>query len=384
MKLKELITIILVIFVMFGMGIKAIQIANETADITACQENMRLIVEGVQLYENARGYLPPSRTQNNHPAWNLLILPYLGYMPVHNVLVQSHLYDTDYQGVLENNGSVPVNPYDIGDKNSIGAVSTFSGNPKAWYRFTCQTSGNPIDAVTKNDGDGIVWENIHKALAEVTEFRNPNRQPSATIKKVTADTIYTNSFTNLKFDSDLYEQSCMRGAVSDYATAFSKRSLVLNTYKIDKNGEFIDVTKSENMNKSTTYVIGEKFIPPFALINDTPIANMWNGGLHRTHATINAFNSSMRYINLDIQEDEKSPIATANTILGDSTNLTGDGKIRYPRNFQSGEFLWGSNHPETLNIGFLDGSVKPVSKNIDPDMFNNSWIPQPKTINFVD
>jgi hypothetical protein len=403
MKLNELITLTLLFFVMFAIGIKAIQSANEAADVMTCQENMRILVGGVQKYEETQGFLPPARTQNNHPAWNLRILPYIGHENVHNLLVQSHLYDKDYQGVLSDTGAIPVDPYDIGDKNSVGAASTFSGNPKTWYRFMVATSGNPTDAVTKNDGDGIVWANIHNALAGVTEFRNPSRQPQAIQKKVTADTIYSNSFTNLKFDSDLYEQSCMRGIVSDFAAAYSNRPLVLNTYKIDKDGNFTDVTKSEGVNKSTAFVIGEKYIPNFALANDTPISNMWNGGLHRTHATINAFNGSLRYINLNVIPDpipanapkfdkdgvplvtEKHPVAVTNTeVENELSFLIGNGNIRYPSNFQTGEYLWGSNHPDTLSVGTLDGAVKSVSKSIDANIFNRGWIPTPAVSIFVD
>jgi hypothetical protein len=403
MRKTEIIVLTFVAFVMFAIGVKGVQFANENADKLACAAKVKALLEGVQKYEETQGYLPPARTQNNHTAWNLRILPYIGHENVHNLLVQAHLYDKDYQGVLSDTGATPIDPYDIGDKNSVGAASTFSGNPKTWYRFTVATSGNPIDAVTKNDGDGIVWANIHNALAGVTEFRNPSRQPQAIQKKITADKIYSNSFTNLKFDSDLYEQSCMRGVVSDFAVAFSNRPLVLNTYKIDQEGNFTDVTKSEGVNKSTAFVIGEKYVPNFALTNDTPISNMWNGGLHRTHATINAFNSSLRYINLDVIPDlilanapkfdkngvplitEKHPIAVTNTeVENELSFLIGNGNIRYSSNFQTGEYLWGSNHPDTLSVGTLDGSVKSVSKNIDSNIFNRSWIPTPATSIFVD
>jgi hypothetical protein len=403
MRKTEIIILTFIAFVMFSLGVKAVQFANENADKAACIAKVKALLEGVQKYEETQGYLPPARTQNNHPAWNLRILPYIGHENVHNLLVQSHLYDKDYQGVLSDSGATPIDPYDIGDKNSVGAASTFSGNPKTWYRFTVATSGNPIDAVTKNDGDGIVWTNIHNALAGVTEFRNPSRQPQAVQKKITADKIYSNSFTNLKFDSDLYEQSCMRGIISDFAVAFSNRPLVLNTYKIDNEGNFTDVTKSEGINKSTAFVIGEKYIPNFALANDTPINNMWNGGLHRTHAVINAFNSSLRYINLDVIPDpipanapkfdkngvplitEKHPIAVTNSeVENELSFLIGNGNIRYPANFQTGEYLWGSNHPNILSVGTLDGSVKSVSKNIDSNIFNRSWIPTPATSIFVD
>jgi hypothetical protein len=401
-RLVDLIAVTIVFVVLSAIGVKAVQTANEAADVMACKANIAKLLQGIQTYENTVGYLPPARTQNNHPGWNLRILPYIGYENVHNILVQSHLYDKDYQGILTDAGATPIDPYNIGDKNAVGAVSTFSGNPKTWYRFTCQTSGNPMDAVTKNDGDGINWQNIHTALAGVSEYRNPGRQPNVTIKKVTADAVYTNTFTNLKFDNDQYEQSCVRGAISDFATAFSKVPTALMNYSIDKDGAFTNVTKSNVLDAGNIYVIAEKHIPAFALIGDTPISNMWNGGLHRTHLTINAFNSSLRYVNLDtIPENtanlpafdkngvpivtEKHPIAKTNIeVENELSFLIGNSVIRYPSNFQTGEYLWGSNHPNILNVGILDGSVREVNKDIDTNIFNNSWRQQPKKTVFVD
>ncbi|MDR0336090.1 MAG: DUF1559 domain-containing protein [Planctomycetaceae bacterium] len=404
MKLIELVTITIVMFVLFAFGVKAVQHANENATQMTCQHNIAQVVYGNLNYEDVYGYLPPARTVNNHPSYLLHILPYVnGHLGEYNLLKENHLFDKDFQGVLTDANATPVDPYNIGDRNTVGVTSIFSGNPKTWYRFTMQTSGNPIDAVTKNDGEGINWSKIHAALANVPEYRCPNRQSQPLIKKVTADTIYSNSFQNLKFDSDLYEQSCMRGVVSDYAVAYSKRPLVLDTYKYDKDGNFANITKSEGINKSTTFFVGEKYIPNFALTNDTPISNMWNGGLHRTHATINAFNSSMRYINLDtipetIPENtpkfdkngvpivtEKHPIAVKNNeVESELSFLIGNGNIRYPSNFQTGEYLWGSVHPETLSVGMLDGSVKKISKNIDANIFNKGWIPKPAATVFID
>jgi hypothetical protein len=401
MKLTDLIIVIVIGFLLFSLGVKAIQSANEEADRLLCIVNMKKLAAGIREYEDKTGYLPPAKTANNHPAWNLRILPYMGYTAVHELLTRYHLYDRDYQGVLGDTTSVPVNPYDIGDRNSIGAISTFSGNPKTWYRFTCQTSGTVSDAFTQNDGDGIVWSEINRALSQIPEYRNPSRQPVAVVKKVTGDLIYTNSFTNLKFNNDQYEQSCMRGAVSDFATAFAKFPTALMSYAIDKDGAFTDVTRSIVMDTSNIYVLAEKHVPAFALIGDTPIANMWNGGLHRTHAAINAFNGSLRYVNLDpiptalsagttdkngvLIVTEKHPIAvTNNEVENELSFLIGNSVIRYPSNFQTGEYLWGSTHPSTLNVGTLDGGVKPVNKDINADIFNNSWRQSPKKQIFVD
>jgi hypothetical protein len=111
----------------------------------------------------------------------------------------------------------------------------------------------------------------------------------------------------------------------------------------------------------------------------------------------------LRWINLDVIPDpipvnapkfdkngvplvtEKHPIAVSNSeVENELSFLIGNGNIRYPSNFQTGEYLWGSNHPNTLNVGTLDGSVKSVSKNIDANIFNRSWIPTPATTIFVD
>jgi hypothetical protein len=110
----------------------------------------------------------------------------------------------------------------------------------------------------------------------------------------------------------------------------------------------------------------------------------------------------LRYVNLDtIPENvtnvpkfdkdgvpivlEKHPIAITNTeVENEKSFLIGNGNIRYPSNFQTGEYLWGSNHPETLNVGTLDGSVKSVSKTVDAGIFNRGWIPTPATTIFID
>jgi hypothetical protein len=82
---------------------------------------------------------------------------------------------------------------------------------------------------------------------------------------------------------------------------------------------------------------------------------------------------------------EKQPISiTNNEVENEFSFLIGNGVIRYPSNFQTGEYLWGSNHPTTLNVGILDGSVKAVNKTIEADIFNHSWRQQAKKVIFVD
>jgi len=377
MKLRELITLGCVCAVLLGMTAKALQIGTEEARKAQCVQNMAKQAAGVIAYNDAVGYLPPLATVNNHPGWNLQILPYIEHQAVHNVLLKNRLYDKDYQGILLR-GVIPVNPYDIGDTNIAGSRSTFSGAHRDWYRFTTATSGTIIDAFTQNDGDGIVWEDVNNALAGVSEYRCPTRQPSQRIKKITADKVYSNSLTTARFNNNLYEQSCMRGAVGDYAAGIwykgaSVQETFFSVYASGEDGEFIK-TKSYNAgNSSFRWMFGEKYIPQFAIEGDTPIANMWNGGVHRTYIEPNnripALNSSFRAVG-----ESNTPIAvTGDEVESEVDFLTGNGIIRFPETFETGDYLWGSTHPSIFNMARGDGSVQTVNAAISPLIFNNGW-----------
>ena len=392
-RFVDLITLCFVTGVLLALTVKAVQSATEDARLTQCVKNMSTLAKGVSNYEQVNGYLPPLATANNHPGWNLRILPYMEYANVHAVLEKNRLYDKDYRGILAK-GNVPVNPYDIADTNSIGAQSTFSGATRDWYRFTCSTSGTVTDAYTKNDGDGITWSDVNTALSTVAEYRCPARQPAVCIKKTTADKWYVNELNPLRFNSDQYEQSCMRGSTGDYAAGFWHEQNRLTTdlargatdgnkvpaltffpiYSFDADGEFGGTVKYADIrNVANTWMFGEKFVPAFAVTGDTPIANMWNGGVHRTHTAsagrILAFNASIRAVG-----DAETPIAVqGNEITAETDALSGNGSIRFPINFDTGNHLWGSTHPGVVNMASGDGSVQSVNTNMKPELFNNKW-----------
>jgi hypothetical protein len=380
--------------VMFGIGIPALLSAATEAQNLQCIQNMRTQAQGVIAYDSAKGYLPPLATVNNHPGWNLQILPFIGQQGVYDILATNRLFDKDYTGVLT--AGTPVNPYDIGDTNSAGSMSTFSGALRDWYRFTCATSGNIQDAFTKNDGDGISWQAVHTALAGVSEYRCPSRQPEAVIKKVTADRVYLNALNELKFNSDLYEQSCMRGATGDYAAGLWFTAVIdtvnqvrqpnplqndtvvnqafFDIYAAGDEGAFRNTVGYAQLTESSNvWMFGEKYIPQFAITQDTPIANMWNGGLHRTRIALGgnapALNASFRSAGVS-----ETPIAvTGEEITSEIDFITGNGTIRYPANFGTGDYLWGSAHPGIVNMALGDGNVQSVDRDINSVIFNKKW-----------
>ena len=384
-RFVDLIALCCTVLVLSGLTVKAIQVGTEDARKAQCVQHMAKLAEGVMKYDQAMGYLPPLATINNHPGWNVQILPYIGYENVHAVLVKNRLYDKDYRGVLTK-GAVPVNPYDIGDTNIAGSMSTFAGSFREWYRFTCATSGGLADAFTQNDGDGITWSDVHTALSTVTEYRCTTRQPEVTIKKVTGDQIYVNTLNPTRLNSDLYEQSCMRGVTGDYAAGFfriprettgdaqsSPAFTFFSIYSTGTDGEFVSTTSYSNIEgRANRWMFGEKYIPQFAVKTDTPIANMWNGGVHRTYtASVDVFvlNASIRAVGA-----VKTPIAVkGDEVTAETDFLSGNGTIRFPSNFNTGEYLWGSSHPGTFNMVSGDGSVQSTNTNISAEVFNPKW-----------
>jgi hypothetical protein len=416
--LVDLVVVTVVLTVMMAIGVKAIQVADDAAGKMTCEANLAKIGKAIQTYENEKMHLPPLGTWHGHPGWNLLILPYMERPAVYAKLAGYHLFDAPYTAVMPDANATaaaptPADPYDLGSTSTAigGTKSIFNAPQEKWYRFSCYTSGNPVDAVTQNDGDGIIWSEIHAALATVSEYRDPVRQSQPLIKTATADKFYKNSLTgDLKFTSNIYSESCMRGAVSDYATAFmSENQRGTPTYNIfdgpkdkdgkgitddgnskqmysplvftqwDKYGRWTNVVHSSvhwKRGASETLVVSEKFIPQFALKSDTPIANMYNGGLHRVafwHLNSSgALTSTCRWVASTVP----TPIAkSANIpeIANETDMLTGVGGIRVPATLGDGRYNWGSHHAGTIPGLMGDGSVKHINVEIDPIMFNNLW-----------
>jgi hypothetical protein len=416
-RLIDLIVVTIVFTVLSAIGVKAIQKADDAAGKMTCEANMFKIGKAIQSYENEKMHLPPLGTWNGHPGWNLLILPYMERPAVYAKLAGYHLFDTPYTAVMPDATApaanpTPADPYDLGSTSTAigGTKSIFNAPQKKWSRFSCYTSGNPIDAVTQNDGDGIIWSEVHTALATVSEYRDPVRQPAPLIKQATADKFYKNSLTgDLKFTSNTFEQSCMRGAVSDYVTAFMSENpqgqATYNIFDVKKDKDGKALTSDGNAQQmysplvftqwdkygrwtnlkhssvhwvkgaTNTLIVSEKYIPQFALTGDTPIANMYNGGLHRVafwNFNSGGINSICRWVAPNVP----NPIAQSANIpeLSKETDLlTGFDNIRIPATLGDGRYNFGSHHVGVLPGLFGDGSVKDINVTIDPVLFNNMW-----------
>ena len=150
MKLSEFVVLTCTAFVLFAVGVKALQNGHETADVIACKANLAVLAKGVVQYEETQGFLPPLQVVQGRglPGWNLRLLPYIGHVEVHNVLVASGVYSISNALLPEQNST-----------NNWWTVAT-----------------DPSDEITDRWGQrGVIFE----ALANVAEYRCPTRQPNA-------------------------------------------------------------------------------------------------------------------------------------------------------------------------------------------------------------
>src|SRR5688572_1742948 len=75
--LIELLVVMAIISILIGMLLPAVQKVREAANRMKCSNNLKQIALASLLYENSRGYLPPSRLRGESATWAWLILPNL-------------------------------------------------------------------------------------------------------------------------------------------------------------------------------------------------------------------------------------------------------------------------------------------------------------------
>ena len=326
MNLKETATLTVIFFMLFGLGAKALQQANETADVMACKVNIKTLAVGIAKYEETQGYLPPLKVLGSTlPGWNVRILPFIGQTAAHEKIVAADIY---------------------------------THNP------TIQDDNEP-----RPDK----WATVFDTLAAVPEYRCAQRQPNAIIK-----------------------QNAWAGPTTDYATPliwtnFKERDITmthpvhdvespLKIYELNQmDNTWWSVRKSSDWGAGTsnTLIISEKYIPDWAVTEDSEEANIFNGGLHLTGTGHNAavFNrqagisqsSAGCYLTAahPIVQDGESPI-TKETALH-SRMLFSPGT---PDSYDfHGNYAWGSSHAGVIVAAMGDGSVRSLNKDMNAYAF---------------
>ena len=75
--LVEMLVVIAIIALLVGLLMPAVQRAREAANRSSCANNLHQIVLALHLYHFQFEQLPPSRINDQHATWAVLILPYL-------------------------------------------------------------------------------------------------------------------------------------------------------------------------------------------------------------------------------------------------------------------------------------------------------------------
>jgi type II secretory pathway pseudopilin PulG len=75
--LIELLVVIAIMAVLTGLILPAVQKVREASARAQCQNNLKQIGLGIQMYTDINGKLPPSRMSDLHATWAVLILPFI-------------------------------------------------------------------------------------------------------------------------------------------------------------------------------------------------------------------------------------------------------------------------------------------------------------------
>jgi hypothetical protein len=327
-------------FTMFAIGIKAVQQANETADVITCKANLAKLAQGVTGYETAKGYLPPFSVVGDRPGWNLRILPYIGRENVHNVLVENNRY------------TIPV-------------YSAMNSDTR--------TTAERLAA------ERVDWDACAEALASVTEFRDPSRQSTAIIK----DEFEPEYLTE--------ENRAFYGVTTDYATPiiwtdFNVRNVTLTwslfklespfeIYEINvKQGQYWSTRTSEQWKdgKTNTLIVSEKYIPEWAISGTNIESRLFNGGLQSLKQVPQMAAQCIDTATTPIVPDSESPFAQDSNELH-SRYWYGMLHRDKPDNKEGwrGNYAWGSNHVGVIVAAMGDGSVRSINKNMNASTFYN-------------
>jgi type II secretory pathway pseudopilin PulG len=73
----ELLVVIAIIGILIALLLPAVQAARESARRTQCANNLKQIGLAAQNMNDKRGFLPPSRVENQYVTWAVVLLPYM-------------------------------------------------------------------------------------------------------------------------------------------------------------------------------------------------------------------------------------------------------------------------------------------------------------------
>ena len=332
--LIEFIALLIIIAIVIGMLIPAVQAAREASRRNRCTNNLKEIGRSIHEFHQSQKALPPICLFVHRPAIFSLLLPYLHYQELYDKMVaDGHFRKAEAHAdpkvvISDRKWFVGLEP---AEKAAFASITTFlcpnrHQAPAMTLDLNVMCAGPLADyagLVVTIDGKRAEWHHFSAIGANERYRRNfevsPLRLPT------------------LAFCPELEKPG---------STAGHSRS-IMNWSFTDKMDRWADGTSNQ-------FIFAEKHIPKWAINGDTTEKASWDGGWHCVFFATSAGNTA-RLVPL-------------------KGNLRGFNQEWPPPNqkFENQDelqHLIGSAHPGILaNVLVGDGSVRPLWLDMEPEM----------------
>lgn len=184
MTLLELLVVVAIIAVLFGLLLPVVQKVRETANRTSCQNNLRQIGLALHAFHNAKGSLPPgylcnefvlpdARDINSWPGWGWAsyLLPHLGEGPLADTLQWDYAVENQPNDAAR---TKLVKTYVCPSDSNTGIYTVWSQfNHKMVFAATnsyaaCYGHGDAIGEQAGN-GNGVFYRNSRTRLVDIRD-----------------------------------------------------------------------------------------------------------------------------------------------------------------------------------------------------------------------
>jgi prepilin-type processing-associated H-X9-DG protein len=321
----ELLVVIAIIGVLIALLLPAVQAAREAARRSMCTNNLKQMGIAVHNFHDSRSALPPLSVWIHKPGIHLFLFPYAEQQQLYDFVVDRRIF-------------------------TCSATTNVNGNPHYPY-FPDGTNGILNLTAEERAGFNVEWLRCPSAGLEPT-----NNYAAVTTYIVPLVFIGVNDWTNsyrMTTDNTSSQQSygpfCAAEVTGDNNLSDHNK---IRTWK--PREKMMAVWQDGTSNQ---IIFAEKHIPQWARKTASNQAFSWNGSYLMCWTDYRAGGFARLVTN------QSDLIAPSLEKIALNTQL--------PVN-TSAQYFYGSSHGGTLNVLLGDGSVRGVSKTIDPQIFYNN------------